>query len=217
MTPLPEPVAVIGGTGDFGRGFCRHLARAGVRTLIGSREAERARETADALHGEGPLSGADNAEALERAGMVLLTLPFSARDALLEPHADALRDKTVVDTSVPLDPDSLQYDPPEAGSAALELQRWLDDGSVRLVSGFHSLGAHALERAGTPASDVFYCGDPEGKRRVRTLLERLAWSGHDAGDLQRSSTLERLAPLMIHFNRHYERRAMGLKLVDEGG
>lgn len=216
MRSPPEPVAVIGGTGDFGRGLCRHLARAGVRTLIGSRKAERAREAADALNGEG-LSGAANAEALERAGTVFLTLPFTARDALLEPHADALREKTVVDTSVPLNPDSLRYDPPEAGSAALELQRWLDDGSVRLVSGFHSLGAHALDGAEPPASDVFYCGDPEGKRRVRSLLERLDWSGHDAGSLERSTTLERLAPLMIHFNRHYERRATGLKLIDEGG
>lgn len=217
MSSLPEPVAVIGGTGQFGRGFCRHLARAGVSTLIGSRRAERARAAADSLDGEG-LSGSSNDEALQRAGTILLTLPFSARDALLQPHAGALRGKTVVDTTVPLDPESLQYDPPEAGSAALELDRWLEDDSVDLVSGFHSLGAHALEQRDTPpVSDVFYCGDPEGKRRVRALLKRLGWSGHDAGELARSATLERMAPLMIHFNRRYERPAMGLKLVDEGG
>ncbi len=216
MTSLPEPVSVIGGTGQFGRGLCRHLARAGVNTVIGSREAERARDAADSLSTGDYLRGDANEAALRVSRMVVLVLPYGARDSLLEPLAGALSDKTVVDTTVPLKPGSPdRYDAPDAGSAALELAGWLDDESVALVSGFHSLGAAQLEDGETPpASDVFYCGDPEGKRTVETLLGRLGWRGHDTGDLERSQTLERLAPMMIHLNRRYGREGLGLTLAD---
>ena len=40
-------VAIIGGTGDQGRGLAYRLARAGQRVLIGSRVAERADTAAD--------------------------------------------------------------------------------------------------------------------------------------------------------------------------
>ena len=40
-------VAVVGGTGSFGQAVAKRLVDAGVEIVIGSRDAERAREAAD--------------------------------------------------------------------------------------------------------------------------------------------------------------------------
>ncbi len=46
-------VAVVGGTGSFGQAVAKRLVDAGVEIVIGSRDAERAREAAATLGGEG--------------------------------------------------------------------------------------------------------------------------------------------------------------------
>ena len=42
-------VAVVGGTGPFGRALARQLARAGHDVVVGSREEARAQEVAEEL------------------------------------------------------------------------------------------------------------------------------------------------------------------------
>ena len=46
-------VAVVGGTGSFGQAVAKRLVDAGIEIVIGSRDAERAREAAEALGAEG--------------------------------------------------------------------------------------------------------------------------------------------------------------------
>jgi len=52
-------IAVVGGTGSFGRALARRLAEADYEVVIGSRDAERAAEIAAELGVE----GATNADA----------------------------------------------------------------------------------------------------------------------------------------------------------
>ena len=40
-------VAVVGGTGSFGKAVAKRLVDAGIEIVIGSRDAERAREAAE--------------------------------------------------------------------------------------------------------------------------------------------------------------------------
>jgi predicted dinucleotide-binding enzyme len=54
-------VAVLGGTGEQGRGLARRLALAGHRVVLGSRSGERAEAAAVQLPGR--VTGADNAGA----------------------------------------------------------------------------------------------------------------------------------------------------------
>ena len=46
-------VAVVGGTGSFGQAVATRLVDAGVEIVIGSRDADRAREAAEAVSSEG--------------------------------------------------------------------------------------------------------------------------------------------------------------------
>ena len=61
-------IAIVGGTGGFGRALAQRLQRIGENAVIGSRDPERARELALALGVEG---GA-NADVVRDADLVVL-------------------------------------------------------------------------------------------------------------------------------------------------
>ena len=65
-------IGVVGGTGKEGRGMALRWARAGHDVFIGSRDAERARASAEELSAEvgRPLQGGDNASAVRASELV---------------------------------------------------------------------------------------------------------------------------------------------------
>jgi 8-hydroxy-5-deazaflavin:NADPH oxidoreductase len=71
-------VAVLGGTGPQGRGLVRRWAAAGIAVVVGSRDAERATETAADLAGAtgGDVRGLANADAADAAGVVIVAVPW---------------------------------------------------------------------------------------------------------------------------------------------
>ena len=79
-------IAIIGGTGAEGLGLAMRFAKAGQDVLIGSRSQERAEEAArkvkEALP-EATVEGLLNAEAVEPAEVVFLTVPWDAHQSTL--------------------------------------------------------------------------------------------------------------------------------------
>src|SRR5918999_911738 len=124
-------LALLGGTGPEGKGLALRLALAGEETIIGSRDAQRARKAAEELVQLAPkarIEGAENAEAAARSDVVFLTVPYEGQRPLLEQLRDALRGKVVVDVVAPM---QFQRGPGAsavavgAGSAAQETQHLL--------------------------------------------------------------------------------------------
>ena len=67
-------IAILGGTGSFGRALAGRLAAAGDdEIVIGSRDAERAQATAAELGG-GRVSGATNEDAVAGADIAVLAV-----------------------------------------------------------------------------------------------------------------------------------------------
>ncbi len=217
MNSLPEPVAVIGGTGDLGQGICKFLLHHGVETIIGSRKEEKAQRIMNELVTEDTRSlarGLQNNDAAEEAEFVILAIPFWGHDSIvpgLKPHVEG---KVVMDTSVPLDEDNpRRYDEPEQGSAGLAVREVLGD-VAEVGAGMHTMSAHKLsDPDNPPTADVFYCGSEPAREVIGALIDRLGFTGRDAGPLWRTRTLERLTPMMIHFNIEYGKKSIGLKLV----
>ncbi|MGH2662596.1 MAG: NADPH-dependent F420 reductase [Actinomycetota bacterium] len=217
-------VTVVGGTGDLGFGLALRLADAGASITIGSRALDRAEAAAArALATVGPnatVRGKDNAEAVVDADVVFVTVPFAGQADIYRSIAEHLpRDAVVCDTTTPL-ATAVGGRPthvlrPWHGSAAEQAKALLPKGA-RLVAGFHTLGAEALDDLPEPVeADVLLCGDDrEDKAAVGGLVEKipgLRWV--DCGPLSMARVAEPITALLISVNRAYGIKDSAVRLT----
>src|ERR1700758_1224284 len=104
---MRRKIGMLGGTVPEGSGLAYRWARAGEEILIGSRNAQRAGETARQLRERigqsAKIEGLDNATVVANCDVVALTVPFSGHAALLRQLKTTWRPGTIViDTTVPL-------------------------------------------------------------------------------------------------------------------
>jgi 8-hydroxy-5-deazaflavin:NADPH oxidoreductase len=93
-------IAILGGTGEQGRGLARRFAMAGHPVIIGSRSYDRARAIAQEVgHG---ICGLANRDAIREANLVIVTVPYEGHSELLVGLAAELAGKIVVDCVNPL-------------------------------------------------------------------------------------------------------------------
>jgi hypothetical protein len=186
------------------------FAVAGHEVIIGSRAQDRAEAAAEQVRAAVPgalASGAENAAASDAAEAVIVSVPYSAQRPTLEALRETLAGKLVVTVVVPLQfgkggPQSVSV--PE-GSAALEAQAILTDS--RVVSAFHNLSSHELQRLEQPVeSDVIVCGaDAESRAAVMAFAECIPGvRGVEGGPLSYSRYVEDLTALLIALNRRYK-------------
>jgi len=195
-------VAVVGGTGPFGKALAIRLREAEVEVVVGSRDAERAAATAAELG----VAGATNADAVIGADLVVLAV--NAEAAI--DTARTLR-KSIGTTPVLSVASDLRFTRDgvvlanDRVSLAERIQKELD-GPV--AAGLHSLAASNLAAA-PPEEDALVCGnDPEAKALVLELASRVV-SGRalDAGSLASARALENLTALIINLNKRYRAHA----------
>jgi 8-hydroxy-5-deazaflavin:NADPH oxidoreductase len=199
-------VALLGGTGSFGRALARRLVEAGVQVVIGSRDAERARETAASLGAD----GAANEDAV--AGVDLVVLAVKSDAAL-----DTARELRAAIGSTPvLSPCAeLEFGPggvrptPEATSIAERIQAVL---AAPVAAGLHSLAAANLAAA-PPEEDALVCGDETAAKELALELAGLLVSGRaiDCGPLASARALEGMTAVIVNVNKRYKAHA-GIRL-----
>ena len=165
-TLLPS-LAVLGGTGEQGRGLALRWSAAGYQVTIGSRSLDRARaevEKLNKLHTRVNLAAADNKSAATSSDIVVLTVPFKFQQSTVEDISLALVGKILIDVTVPLVPPKVaRVQLPEMGSAVVNVQRLLGD-KVRVVSAFQNVSAHHLNNLEHKIHcDVLVCGDDIGE------------------------------------------------------
>ncbi len=208
-------VAVLGGTGEQGRGLARRLALAGSRVVLGSRDAARAQAAAEVLPGE--VSGTDNASAARAGDVVVVAVPWDGHRELLAGLADDLVGKVVVDCVNPLgfDRQGAFALAVEEGSAAQQAQAVLP--GSRVVAAFHHVSAvllldEAVEQVDT---DVLVLGDDrEATDLVAALAGRIpGMRGVYGGRLRNAHQVEALTANLISVNRRYRAHA-GLRVTD---
>lgn len=210
-------IAIIGGTGDMGYGLALRLAKAGHRVIIGSRTAERAEEAAKAARettGSATVSGAENAQAVAQAELVILSVPSAGHRATVESLREALTGKPVLDITVPLAFKPLRYAPPAEGSNALETAAILGEG-CHLASGLHTISATLLSDLEHPveANALVVGNDQELKDTVLNLSREIGITAYDAGTLNLSCALESQTPILIGMNKRYGSKHIGFKHI----
>jgi NADPH-dependent F420 reductase len=192
-------VAVVGGTGAFGQAVARRLVDAGVEVVIGSRDAERAREAAAPFSAE----GATNAEAVRAADLVLLAVKADAAVETARELREAIGATPVLSVAAELTFGPGGVKPtPEATSVAQRVQAELD---APVVAGLHSLAASNLAEAPSE-EDVLVCGDDEAAKALALDLAGRLCAGRaiDAGPLASARALEGLTAVIVNVNRRYK-------------
>jgi hypothetical protein len=213
-------IAILGGTGDQGRGLARRFALAGHQVLIGSRSAERAQSAAEELgHG---VRGLANADAAREAGVVIAAVPWEGHGELLSALAGELAGKIVVDCVNPMGFDKqgayalpVAEGGPAEGSAAQQAAALLPDS--RVVAAFHHVSAVLLldPEVDTMDLDVLVLGDDrEATDLVQALAGRIPGvRGIYAGRLRNCGQIEALTANLVSVNRRYKAHA-GLRITD---
>ncbi|HEY2270367.1 MAG TPA: NADPH-dependent F420 reductase [Streptosporangiaceae bacterium] len=213
-------IAILGGTGDQGRGLARRFALAGHQVLIGSRSAERAQSAAEELgHG---VRGLANADAAREAGVVIAAVPWEGHGELLSALAGELAGKIVVDCVNPMGFDKqgayalpVAEGGPAEGSAAQQAAALLP--GSRVVAAFHHVSAVLLldPEVDTMDLDVLVLGDDrEATDLVQALAGRIPGvRGIYAGRLRNCGQIEALTANLVSVNRRYKAHA-GLRITD---
>jgi NADPH-dependent F420 reductase len=206
-------IAIVGGTGPEGSGLALRFAQAGETVIIGSRDAQRALETAGKLSEKVEsgknISGTENRSACSDAEIVVLTVPFEAQAETLKHIKPSLRaGQVLIDTTVPLAA-SVGGKPIRTlgvwqGSAAQQAAELVPEGVV-VVAAFHNLAADLLKQDGPVDCDVIVCSDDkDAGKRVRDLARKIPGvRALDGGKLENARIIEQITAVLIGLNiRH---------------
>lgn len=196
-------IAVVGGTGAFGRALALRLRKAGADVTIGSRDPARAASVASELG----VTGATNGEAVRDADLIVLAVQADAALATAGELASAIGSTPVlcVASELRFAEDGVRPSP-EARSLA---ERVADVLSAPVVAGMHSLAAVTLGTDAAPDEDALVCGDDAAAKALALELVSGLVNGRavDAGPLASARALEGMTAVIVNVNKRYRAHA----------
>jgi len=195
-------VAILGGTGSFGRALAARLATVGEdEIVIGSRDAERAAATAAELGGR--VAGATNEDAVTGVDLALLAVNADAALDTARAVATALGATPLlsVASAIRFEKGRGMLPDPDMLSLAERVQELVD---APVAAGLHSVAASNLAEA--PDEDALVCGDDEHAKTLALELAGRVVGGRalDAGPLASARALEGLTAVIVNLNRRYK-------------
>ena len=199
-------VAIVGGTGTFGRALAKRLQELGEdEVLVGSRDAERAQATAEELG----VAGGRNADIVAGADLVVLAVKSDATLATASELADAIGKTPLlcVASDLRFTPEGV-FPGRHQGSLAEEVSR-IVRGPV--ASGLQSFAAANLVE-GDPGDALVCGGDDRAKDLSLELADRVAERAIDVGPLENSRALEGMTAVILNVNKRYKVHA-GIRLT----
>lgn len=192
-------VAIIGGTGAFGRALARRLRTLGEDVYIGSRDAERARERALELG----VQGGTNEDVVRGADLVVLATKSNATLETAVALADAIGETPVLCVASDLRFTDTGIVPGlEEGSLAENVSRLIH---APVASGLQMVSAIDLSGPEPPDQDVLICGDDLAAKELALELAGRLVGGRaiDVGPLANSRALEAMTAVILNVNRDY--------------
>ena len=211
-------LAFLGGTGAEGQGLALRYSLANEKVIIGSRDKNKARNTAEKLQALVPkahISYGSNVEAAIRGDVIFLTVPYEVEDVLLRELRDHLLGKIVVNVGLAMKiQDGLARAIELKERSVSEKCQLLIPGSY-VVSAFQNISAVELFNSNhRMEGDVIVCSDyQEAKERVMSLVPLINdLRAIDGGPLQNARFVEELTVLLVNINLRYKTRS-AIKII----
>ena len=201
-------VALVGGTGSFGKALAIRLREAGYDVVIGSRDEGRATSVAAELG----VTGATNADAARAADLVILTTNADGAVDTARALRDAIGTTPVLTVAAELRFTKAGVLPTDAATSIA--QRIQDEVAGPVVAGLHSLAASNLGAEDPPDEDALVCGDDEDAKPVVLELAARLTTGRavDCGPLASARALEGMTAVIVNVNKRYRAHA-GVRLT----
>jgi len=217
-----RPIAIIGGTGPAGTGLALRWARGGETIIMGSRDAQRARDAAANIRGKvgfGALVwGMENSAAAAAADILVLTVPFESQATLLKQLKPAITEGSIlIDATVPLAAGvggrASRTLGVWQGSAAQQAAELVPKG-VSVVAAFHNVSAELLNGDAPLDCDVIVCSDdPDAAQLTRELAAKIPGvRAIDGGKLENTRIVEQITALLIGLNIRHKGHA-GIRIT----
>ena len=199
-------VAIVGGTGAFGRALAKRLHEVGKDEIhIGSRDAERAQASAAELG----VTGGRNEEIVFGADIVVLAVKSNATLETASELAASIGTTPVLCVASDLRfSDAGVLPGRHQGSLAEEVARIL---RAPVASGLQSFAAANLNE-GDPGDALLCGGDDRAKELSLELAGRVAERAIDVGPLENSRALEGMTAVILNVNKLYKAHA-GIRLT----
>ena len=201
-------IAIVGGTGSFGRVLAERVAALGESVVIGSRDAGRAGEIAAVLGVE----GATNEEAVGNADLVILAVRSNAALDMARQLASAIGTTPLLSVASALEFTDGGVVPGQHGySLAEEIDRIVEAAPV--AAGLQTLAAVHLASSEPPDEDVLVCGAASPAKDLSLELAGRLVKGRaiDAGPLANARALEGMTAVILNVNKRYKVHA-GIRL-----
>ena len=220
---MSRTIAIVGGTGPEGTGLAQRWARAGETIIIGSRDADRAKQIAARLAAEAGagarISGLENSAAVAASDIVVLTVPFAGQAATLKNLKKSFKPGAIlIDATVPLAAEvggrATRTLGVWQGSAAQQAAELVPKG-VSVAAAFHNLSAHLLEGDAEVECDVIVCSDDEAARAAASeLAEKIPGvRALNGGPLENARIVEQITALLITLNVKHGVTHAGLRIT----
>ena len=208
-------IAVLGGTGKEGRGLAFRWAAAGCSVIIGSRSAERAKESADALarkldrEPSDAIRGMANEDASRFADVIVSAMPADGQLELLGRIADTIRPKLFITAAIIWPPS------PERTISSAEQAKDALGPDSRVAAAFQTVSAGSLSDSSELHEDTFIIADSEetgvlaenwvSKTGIRGVLA--------STDLADARTLEAMTGVLLQVNKRFRTKSTGLRIT----
>jgi 8-hydroxy-5-deazaflavin:NADPH oxidoreductase len=196
----------------------------GESGTTGSRSLDRAQtaahKIAETIGQRTLVAGLENENAVKKAEIVVITVPFGGLSETLKAVRPSLTPgQTIVNVTVPLET-AVGGKPTRtvglwSGSAGELVAATVPKG-VKVVSAFNNVSAELLRDLSRPFEcDILICGnDEEAKRQMMELVTAIPGArGIDAGPLENSKTVEQLTALLIGLNIRYRTNNAGIRIT----
>jgi len=211
-------LAIIGGTGKEGSAIAARFAKAGVRTLIGSRDAAKAQNMANTINTKFNIKnveGYTNRDATAKADIVLLAIPYDGMKPILEDIKPAVPGKIIINIASSLDQEKksrARINP--AGSIAAEIQQFFGE-NAKVVDAFQNISPEQLEKFDEKIeTDVLVVGaDREARDLVIGLIKKIGIDAFDAGMIQNAVVVETMTAALIAINIRYKVKGAGIRII----
>ena len=174
-------IGILGGAGSLGTGISFRLAKCGYNIIIGSRNPQESKILElpfDVENLKGIIKIDTNYNAAKFSDLVILTVPFRSHKEIVQEISDAVKNKILIDTTVPLVPPKVaRVQLPEFDSVAKWSQDFLGN-DVDVVSAFQNVAASHLLDDDILKNEILVCGNSKNVRKVVIdLIDEMGMKG----------------------------------------